>query len=412
MMPPVHHSSHRNTSLRLEPPGGLDLQQQWAMIERIESGEPGRRRAGTAPREHVAELQAAEALRRRAEPCPGGALPHRGDQRESAARSRASTRPGVDSLGVPLTSRGERLRDSIEQGVPRWAPSARSSDEAPPRLTTLQGAFQSAATQEEARHTSFRRLNRDGATFGARELLGAPPARLEEKAKGRDPDAGSGRFHRTDSRWSPQGRSHASRRLRGCAGDPDDATAAHPRRRQRHAQPQLLVRLLQQAGRRARNSPQRIGSASSSPTRTTADVVPPRRRDSPSSTASPSSSRLKSDPGLTHVPVIMFSAVYDSRRHEFIEIGADVPAQAFRCGAAGARIAGLTEKRLYDLEREQVRGAFSRFVPGHVVDELLARTDADLRLAGQPNIGTIMFTISAGFATFTEPRRRGSSSRS
>ena len=87
-----------------------------------------------------------------------------------------------------------------------------------------------------------------------------------------------------------------------------------------------------------------------------------------------------------------------------IEIGAeDYLPKPFDAVLLRARInAGLTKKRLYDLEREQVRGAFSRFVPEHVVDEVLARTDADLRLAGSRNVGTIMFTDIRGFTTFTE----------
>src|ERR671936_129653 len=48
-----------------------------------------------------------------------------------------------------------------------------------------------------------------------------------------------------------------------------------------------------------------------------------------------------------------------------------------------ARMNGsLTKKRLHDLERDRVRGTFSRFVPEPVVDELLRRTDDDLRLPG------------------------------
>jgi adenylate cyclase len=115
--------------------------------------------------------------------------------------------------------------------------------------------------------------------------------------------------------------------------------------------------------------------------------------------------QLKSDPGLTRIPVIMISAVDELESVvRCIEIGAeDYLPKPFDAVLLRARInAGLTKKRLYDLEREQVRGAFSRFVPEHVVDKVLARTDADLRLAGSLNVGTIMFTDIRGFTTFAE----------
>jgi adenylate cyclase len=68
-----------------------------------------------------------------------------------------------------------------------------------------------------------------------------------------------------------------------------------------------------------------------------------------------------------------------------------------------ARInAGLTKKCLHDLEREHVRGIFSRFVPEHVVDDVLARTDDDLRLGGSRELGTVMFTDIRRFTAFTE----------
>ena len=53
-------------------------------------------------------------------------------------------------------------------------------------------------------------------------------------------------------------------------------------------------------------------------------------------------------------------------------------------------------------ERERVRDVFSRFVPETVVDQVLARTDRDLRLGGVTLTGTIMFTDLRGFTTFSE----------
>ena len=53
-------------------------------------------------------------------------------------------------------------------------------------------------------------------------------------------------------------------------------------------------------------------------------------------------------------------------------------------------------------ERERVRDVFSRFVPESVVEQVLARTDDDLRLGGVSVVGTIMFTDLRGFTTFSE----------
>ncbi|MDQ3993858.1 MAG: adenylate/guanylate cyclase domain-containing protein, partial [Actinomycetota bacterium] len=68
-----------------------------------------------------------------------------------------------------------------------------------------------------------------------------------------------------------------------------------------------------------------------------------------------------------------------------------------------ARInAGLAKKRLRELERRQVRDAFSRFVPEQIVDEVLTRTDEDLRLAGVRRNATVMFGDLRGFTTFAQ----------
>jgi adenylate cyclase len=53
-------------------------------------------------------------------------------------------------------------------------------------------------------------------------------------------------------------------------------------------------------------------------------------------------------------------------------------------------------------ERERVRDVFSRFVPEEVVNQVLARTDRDLRLGGDDVVGSIMFTDLRGFTTFSE----------
>ena len=115
--------------------------------------------------------------------------------------------------------------------------------------------------------------------------------------------------------------------------------------------------------------------------------------------------QVKSDPELQGIPVIMISGVDDTESVvRCIEIGADdYLSKPFDPVLLRARIsAGLTKKRLLELERERLRGVFARFVPEHVVDEVLARTDDDLRLGGSRDVGTVMFTDLRGFTSFTE----------
>ena len=115
--------------------------------------------------------------------------------------------------------------------------------------------------------------------------------------------------------------------------------------------------------------------------------------------------KMKADDSLAHLPVIMISAVDESESVlRCIEMGAeDFLPKPFDPILLRARInAGLAKKRLYDLEQERVRSVFSRFVPEHVVEDVLARTDGDLRLGGSREVGTVMFTDIRSFTAFTE----------
>ena len=53
-------------------------------------------------------------------------------------------------------------------------------------------------------------------------------------------------------------------------------------------------------------------------------------------------------------------------------------------------------------ERNRLRAVFSRFVPAQVADQVIARTDDDLRLGGERTEGTVMFCDLRGFTTWAE----------
>jgi len=53
-------------------------------------------------------------------------------------------------------------------------------------------------------------------------------------------------------------------------------------------------------------------------------------------------------------------------------------------------------------ERQYARSTFARFVPPDVVDQVLASTDDDLRLAGVERVCTVMFSDLRGFTQFSE----------
>ena len=68
-------------------------------------------------------------------------------------------------------------------------------------------------------------------------------------------------------------------------------------------------------------------------------------------------------------------------------------------GTAGAAAVDLV---LETRERMRLRQALSRFVPEHVMDEVLAQTDQDLRLGGVTLEATVLFCDLRGFSSFAE----------
>ena len=117
--------------------------------------------------------------------------------------------------------------------------------------------------------------------------------------------------------------------------------------------------------------------------------------------------RIKADPDLRHLPVIVISGVDDAESIvRCIEMGADdfLP-KPFDPVILKARVnAGLNRKQLHDLEQERVRSVFARFVPESVVGALLDRTEGGSTIPGESLTGTVLFGDLRGFTPFAEVR--------
>ncbi len=93
--------------------------------------------------------------------------------------------------------------------------------------------------------------------------------------------------------------------------------------------------------------------------------------------------------------LVMLQLAFDSG----LILNAPDPVLALALSTVGSIATGyLLETR----ERRRMRTIFSRFVPRDVVDDVIQRTDDDLRLGGIRRDGTVVFTDLRGFTSFAE----------
>jgi adenylate cyclase len=117
--------------------------------------------------------------------------------------------------------------------------------------------------------------------------------------------------------------------------------------------------------------------------------------------------RMKADPDLRHVPVIVISSVEETDSIvRCIAMGAeDFLPKPFDPVILRARVsAGLNRKAVHDMERERVRNVFARFLPEPLVDRVLAKSEGEPSIEPEQLVATVMFADLRAFTRFGEGR--------
>jgi adenylate cyclase len=117
--------------------------------------------------------------------------------------------------------------------------------------------------------------------------------------------------------------------------------------------------------------------------------------------------RIKQDPELRHIPVIVISGVDEADSIvRCIEMGAeDYLPKPFDPVILRARVnAGLNRKAVHDMERNRVRDVFARFLPEPLVDQVLAKAEGEPSIEAEQMTASVMFADLRGFTRFGEGR--------